>query len=123
VSVTRDRVLFGKVLGSGRSDAVRMEQVGDKFDYVNHDLSMESESQSPLFVNKPVLKYCPSRNIQSLPGWTSHDRILETVRDHEFNQDDLATSPPSTDGPVTSTRGAISTSRTRLNPLSTIQFV
>ena len=35
-SVTRDHVLFGRVFGSGRSDVVRMEQVGKSFDYVFH---------------------------------------------------------------------------------------
>jgi hypothetical protein len=34
--VTRDHVLFGRVFGSGRNDIVRMEQLGDKFDYVFH---------------------------------------------------------------------------------------
>jgi hypothetical protein len=34
--VTRGHVLFGRVSGSGRDDVVRMEQVGNKFDYVFH---------------------------------------------------------------------------------------
>jgi hypothetical protein len=34
--VTRGHVLFGRVFGSGRDDVIRMEQVGNKFDYVFH---------------------------------------------------------------------------------------
>jgi hypothetical protein len=32
--VTRDHILFGRIFGSGSHDIIRMEQVGNTFDYV-----------------------------------------------------------------------------------------